>query len=115
MPDQNRLDKGRITVPRLISERCGTMNIVDKIREPDLKIIRALYNNWKETSKGDLSFDTDSCSLQSVVNGAGLPENEVKPHLESLQGFDFVKFDGERVKLLSSGINYAQGQFDKIH
>ena len=91
------------------------MNITDKIQEPDLKIIRTLYSNWKETNKGDLSFDADSCSLQSVVNGAGLPEKEVKSHLESLQGFDFVKFDKERVKLLPSGIKYAQGQFDKIH
>ncbi len=88
------------------------MNIVDKIQEPDLKIIRTLYNNWKETSKGDLSFDADSCSLQSVVNGSGLSENEVISHLESLQGFDFVKIDRERVKLLPSGIKYAQGQFD---
>lgn len=109
MPDQNRLDKGQI------SERCGTMKIVDKIQEPDLKIIGVLYNNWKETNKGDLSFDADSCSLQSVVNGAGLPEDEVKPHLKSLQDFDFINFDGERVKLLPSGIKYAQGQFDKSH
>ena len=91
------------------------MNIVDKIQEPDLKIIRTLYNNWKEANEGNLSFDADICSLQFVVNGAGLPENEVKSHLESLQGFDFVKFDGEGVKLLPSGIKYAQGQFDKIH
>ena len=115
MPDQNRLDKGRMTEQWLISERCGAMHIVDKIQEPDLKIIRALYNDWKETNKGNLSFDADSCSLQSVVKGAGLPENEVKSHLESLQGFAFVKLEGERVKLLPSGIKYAQGQFDKIN
>ena len=52
------------------------MHIVDKIQEPDLKIIRALYNDWKETNKGNLSFDADSCSLQSVVKGAGLPETK---------------------------------------
>lgn len=92
-----------------------TMNIIDKIKEPDLKIIGALYNNWKESNKGDLNFDADSCSLQSVVSAAGLTENEVKPHLQSLQGFDFVEFDGDRVKLLPSGIKYARGQFDNIH
>lgn len=91
------------------------MKIVDKIQEPDLKIIRTLYNNWKETNKGDLSFDTDSYSLQSVLNGTGLPENEVKPHLKNLEDFAFIKFDGKMVKLLPSGIKYAQGQFDKIH
>ncbi len=91
------------------------MNIVDRIQEPDLKVIQALYNNWKETKKGDLSFDTDSCSLQSVVNGSGLSENEAKSHLENLQGLDFVQLDGARVKLLPSGIKYAQGQFDMIH
>lgn len=99
----------------VILERCVTMNIVDRIQEPDLKVIRALYNNWKETNKGDLSFDTDICSLQSVVNGSGLSENEAKSHLENLQGLDFVQLDGVRVKLLPSGIKYAQGQFDMIH
>ncbi len=91
------------------------MHIVDQIQEPDLKIIRTLYNNWKETGKGGLSFDADSCSLQSVVKGADLPESEVKSHLESLQDFAFVEFGGDRVKLLPSGIKYAQGQFDKVH
>jgi hypothetical protein len=32
-----------------------------------------------------------------------------------LQGFDFVELDGDRVKLLPSGIKYARGQFDNIH
>ncbi len=91
------------------------MKIVDKIQEPDLKIIRTLYINWKESDKGNLSFDADSCSLQSVVNGAGLPENEVKSHLKSLQDFEFVNYDGNGVKILPSGINYAQGHFGEIH
>ena len=91
------------------------MKVIDKIQEPDLKIIRALYNDWKGANQGTLNFDADSCSLQSVVNAAGLPENEAKAHLANLQGFDFVEVDGDRVKLLPSGIKYARGQFDNIH
>mgnify|MGYP000879554239 CR=1 FL=1 len=91
------------------------MKITDKIQEQDLKIIRALYNDWKAANNGNLNFDADSCSLQSVISASGLPENEAIDHLRNLQGFDFVEFDGDRVKLLPSGIKYARGQFDNIH
>jgi hypothetical protein len=91
------------------------MKVIDKIQQPDLKLIRVLYNGWKEENRSALDFEAESCSLQSVVSAAGLPLSEAKAHLESLRGFDFVEFDGDRVKLLPSGIKYARGQFDNIH
>jgi hypothetical protein len=91
------------------------MKVTDKIQEQDLKIIRALYDDWKAASNGNLSFDAESCSLQTVISASGLPENEAIDRLRNLQGFDFIGFDGDRVKLLPSGIKYARGQFDNIH
>jgi len=91
------------------------MKVIDKIQQKDLKIIRALYNDWKKTNSGNVSFDAESCSLQHVISASGLSEKEVTDHLRNLQGFDFVEFDGDRVKLLPSGIKYARGQFDNIH
>ena len=91
------------------------MKVIDKIQEPDIKIIRDLYNNWKQANQDSLNFEAETCSQQSVVNAAGLPEKETEAHLRSLQGFDFIEFDGDRVKLLPSGIKYARGQFDNIH
>lgn len=91
------------------------MKVTDKIQEQDLKIIRALYNEWKEANKATANFDAESLSLQSVLSASGLSENEAIDHLKNLQGFDFIEFDGDRVKLLPSGIKYARGQFDNIH
>ncbi len=91
------------------------MKVIDKIQEQDIKLIRALYNEWKAANNGNLSFDAESMSLQSVINASGLPENEAVDRLRNLQGFDFVEFDGEKVKLLPSGIKYARGRFDYIH
>jgi len=91
------------------------MKVTDKIQQKDLKIIRALYNEWKKSNSGTANFNADSCSLQSVISASGLSENEAIDHLRNLQGFDFVEFDGDRVKLLPSGIKYARGQFDNVH
>lgn len=91
------------------------MKVIDKIQQKDLKIIRALYIDWKKANNGNVSFDAESCSLQHVISASGLSEKEVTDHLRNLQGFDFVEFDGDRVKLLPSGIKYARGQFDNIH
>jgi len=91
------------------------MKVIDRIQQKDLKIIRALYNEWKKANSGSLSFDADCCSLQSVISASGLSENEAIDRLRNLQGFDFVEFDGDRVKQLPSGIKYARGQFDNVH
>jgi len=91
------------------------MKVIDKIQQQDLKIIRALYNDWKAANSGNLNFEAESCSLQSVISASGLSENEAIDRLRNLQGFDFVEFDGDRVKLLPSGIKYARGQFDNVH
>jgi len=91
------------------------MKVTDKIQDQDLRLIRALYNDWKEANNGKVSFDADSCSLQSVISASGLPANEAIDRLRNLQGFDFVELDGDKVKLLPSGIKYARGQFDNIH
>jgi hypothetical protein len=50
-----------------------------------------------------------------VISASGLLENEAIDRLRNLQGFDFVEFNGNRVKLLPSGIKYARGQFDNVH
>ena len=98
-----------------MNERFWAMKVTDKIQEQDIKIIRALYNEWKKTNSGNVSFDAESCSLQHVISASGLSENEAIDRLRNLQGFDFVEFDGDGVKLLPSGIKYARGQFDNIH
>ena len=90
------------------------MKVTDKIQEKDIKLIGALYNDWKAANNGKVSFDAESCSLQSVISASGLPENEAIDRLRNLQGFDFVEFDGDRVKLLPSGIKYARGQFENV-
>jgi hypothetical protein len=88
---------------------------MDKLQEPDLKIIKALYDNWKTTNKNELSFNAPSCSLQNVLKQAGISDSAGQSHLESLQAFDFIEFDEDNIKLLPSGIKYARGQFDNIH
>lgn len=90
------------------------MRIADKIQDVELKIIRELYNAWKNKNQNEVNFDADPCGLQSVLSRAGLSTNQARPHLESLQAFDFIEFDANKIKLLPSGIKYARGQFDNI-
>ncbi len=97
-----------------LSIRIKTMRIADKIQDAELKIIRELYNAWKNKNRDTVNFDADSCGLQSVLSRAGLSTNQARTHLESLQAFDFIEFDENNIKLLPSGIKYARGQFDNI-
>lgn len=90
------------------------MKIVDKIQDPDIKIIKALYDKWKKTSDGNLTYEAESYDLQSIVNDTGMAEKQLKSHLGNLASFDFVEYDNDMVKLLPSGINFALGYYDKM-
>ncbi len=90
------------------------MKIADKLQEPDLKIVKVLYDNWKSANKDQLTFNAENLSLQDVLSGVGMSKAQAQTHLESLQAFDFIEFDDDNIKLLPSGIKYSRGQFDHI-
>jgi hypothetical protein len=92
------------------------MKTVDRLQEPDMRIVKALYDDWKKDKKGELSFDAESRSISDLLAETGMNKNQAGPHLKNLQNFEFIEYDKENVKLLPSGINYALGVFDKnIH
>ena len=90
------------------------MKVMDKIKQADLIIIKALYDKWKPAHQNVRSYDAESCSLQILAKEINLPAEEMIDHLQSLSGFDFVELDQDQVKLLPSGIKYALGHFDDI-
>ena len=90
------------------------MRIADKLQEPELKIIKALYEKWKAANTEHVTFQADSINLDEALSGLGISKDEASSHLASLQAFDFLKLDGNYVQLLPSGIKYARGQFDHI-
>ncbi len=90
------------------------MKIVDKIQQPDLQIIKALYDKWKQTNKDRITFDAQSYNLQSFLSEIGMSQETAKHHLDNLQSFDFVTWDKDEIKLLPSGIKYSLGQFDHL-
>ena len=90
------------------------MRIADKLKEPELKIIKALYDKWKAANTEQVTFRADNASIQQTISGLGMSMNQARTHLESLQAFDFIEFDANSIKLLPSGIKYARGQFDHI-
>lgn len=90
------------------------MRTVDRLHESDLKIIKVLYDNWKQDKGGELKFDAQSCDINMILNEAGMTKPQAGPHLKNLQDFEFIEYDKDQVKILPSGINYALGQFDKM-
>ncbi len=90
------------------------MKIADKLQETELRIIKALYDEWKATNTENVSFQAESMELKQILSDIGMSQNQAKTHLESLRAFDFIQFEGDNIKLLPSGIKYARGQFDHI-
>lgn len=90
------------------------MKLVDKIQDIDAKIIKVLYDEWKKTSDGNLTYESESYNLQTLLKDTGMTENQLRSHLGNLADFDFVEFDKDKVKLLPSGINFALGYYDKM-
>lgn len=90
------------------------MRIADKLQEPELKIIKALYDKWKTQNTDHVTFEAQNSSLKQILSDIGMSVTQVQTHLESLQAFDFIEFDHNSIKLLPSGIKYARGQFDHI-
>lgn len=90
------------------------MKTTDRLKEPDIKIVKALYDEWKRNKHGQLSFDAESRAIRDVLTETGMTKDQAGPHLKNLQEFDFIEYDKDYVKLLPSGINYALGSFDKM-
>ncbi len=90
------------------------MKIADKLQDTELKIIKTLYDKWKSANTEHASFEAESTNLDQTVLSLGMSLNQAKTHLESLQAFDFIEFDANKIKLLPSGIKYARGHFDHI-
>ena len=90
------------------------MEIVDKIKDSDLKIIKALYDKWKTTHQGVRTYDAQSCDITQLASETGLTENETRTHIGNLSSFDFVAQSQDQVKLMPSGIKYALGHFDNV-
>jgi hypothetical protein len=90
------------------------MRTTDRLQEPDIRIVRALYDDWKRSKNGQLSFDAESRDIQDVLTEIRMTKNQAGPHLKNLQDFEFIEYDKDSVKLLPSGINYALGRFDKM-
>lgn len=90
------------------------MRTTDRLQEPDIRIVRELYDDWKRSKNGQLSFDAESRNIQDVLANIGMTKNQAGPHLKNLHNFDFIEYDKDNVKLLPSGINYALGLFDKM-
>ena len=90
------------------------MRIADKLQETELRIIKALYDKWKAQNTDHVTFQAQNVSLNQMLGDIGMSINQAHTHLESLQGFDFIEFDKNNIKLLPSGIKYARGQFDHI-
>ncbi len=90
------------------------MRIADKLQETELKIIKALYDQWKIQNTDHITFQAQNSSLKQMLSDIGISINQAQTHLKSLQAFDFIEFDQNNIKLLPSGIKYARGQFDHI-
>ena len=90
------------------------MKIVDAIQDQDLRILKALFDKWKETHKGRLSFDAEFADDNTIQYVTKIPKDSFYSHLENLEHIDFVALEHGQVKLLPSGINYCLGQFDKM-
>ena len=90
------------------------MKIIDAIQEKDLIILKVLFDKWKETHQGKLSFDAESYEESSIQYISKIPKDSFYSHLENLERIDFVALEHGQVKLLPSGINYCLGQFDKM-
>ncbi len=92
------------------------MKTTDRLKEQDIKIVKALYDEWKRSKGGELKFDAESRVIEDVLAETGMTKNQAGPHLKNLQDFDFIEYDKDQIKLLPSGINYALGRFDNsIH
>jgi hypothetical protein len=99
-------------MPNIREEKA--MKIIDAIQEKDIKILRVLYNKWKETHQGRLSYDAEAYDAVSIYQATGLTKDQFRSHLENLEHIEFLSYDGTQVKLLPSGINYCLGQFDNM-
>jgi hypothetical protein len=91
-----------------------TMKIIDAIQEKDLKILKVLFDKWKETHQGRLSFDAQAYDAVSIYQAIGITKDQFASHLKNLERIEFVAWEDGRIKLLPSGINYCLGQFDNM-
>jgi len=90
------------------------MKTVDRIQDKDLKILRVLFDKWKQTHQGRLSFDAESYDAVDIYKAVGISKDQFRSHTENLERIDFISLEEGRVKLLPSGINYCLGQFDHM-
>jgi hypothetical protein len=90
------------------------MKTIDAIQDKDLKILKVLFNKWKQTHQGRLSFDAQAYDAVSIYQAVGISKDQFTSHLKNLERIEFVAWDNDRVKLLPSGINYCLGQFDNM-
>lgn len=90
------------------------MKTVDRIQDKDLKILKVLFDKWKQTHQGRLSYDAESHDAVDIYNAVGITKDQFRSHTENLERIEFLSLDEGRVKLLPSGINYCLGQFDNM-
>ncbi len=90
------------------------MKVIDAIQDKDIKILKVLFNKWKETHQGRLSFDAEQYDGVSIYQAAGLSKDQFGSHLKNLERIEFVSWENGSVRLLPSGINYCLGQFDHM-
>ena len=90
------------------------MKVIDAIQDKDLKILKVLFDKWKQTHQGALSVDAQAYDAVSIYQAAGLTKDQFGSRLKNLELIDFISWEDGRVKLLPSGINYCLGQFDNM-